>query len=65
MLFIGLRSGKSRSRSRERAHHPPPSSSKSEGEKHLTFKEKMRQQLLKASKYLQAGEGVENDGMFS
>ncbi|XP_062587693.1 arginine/serine-rich coiled-coil protein 2-like isoform X2 [Saccostrea cucullata] len=57
------RSGKSRSRSRDRGHHPAPSSSKPEGEKHLTFKEKMRQQLLKASKYLQAGEGgLEVDG---
>lgn len=38
------------------------SSSKADGEKHLTFKEKMRQQLLKASKYLQGGEGLEGDG---
>lgn len=38
------------------------SSSKADGEKHLTFKEKMRQQLLKASKYLQGGEGLDVDG---
>lgn len=57
-----FRSVKSRSRSRERGHHPAMSSSKADGEKHLTFKEKMRQQLLKASKYLQGGEGLEVDG---
>ncbi|KAK3082742.1 hypothetical protein FSP39_004002 [Pinctada imbricata] len=55
---------RSRSRSREKTRDRvdidrPSTSRKEESEKHLTFKEKMRQQLLKASKYLQSGEGLE------